>query len=61
LGIIVEERYSRIARSNMIRTPRESAAQSPEDALHLHCDFDAYYRSGGTWAIPQRILAVGGE
>jgi hypothetical protein len=61
LGIIVEERYSCIARSNMIHTPREGVAQSLEETLQLHGDFDAYYRSGGTWAIPQRILAVGGE
>ena len=61
LGILKDGRYSCLARSNQIRTPRESPAESPGQVPGLHSDFNAYYGIGGSESIPQRILAVGRE
>jgi hypothetical protein len=61
LGIISDRRYSCLARSNPIRTPREGFAEARDQALDLHSDFDSYFGISSSGAIPQRILAVGGE
>jgi hypothetical protein len=61
LGKLNDRRYTCLARSNSIRTPREGFTQSTEHALDWHSDLNAYYGIGGSGSIPQRILAVGGE
>jgi hypothetical protein len=61
LGFIDRGRYSALARSNPIRTPRESFAESPDYAAEMVPDFDPHSGIGGSESIPQRILAVGRE
>jgi hypothetical protein len=61
LGIISDGRYSCLARSNPIRTPREGIAEAQDYALDLHSDFNAFYGSSSSGSIPQRILAAGTE
>ena len=61
LAVVSKGRYSCLASSNRIRTPRESPAQSPDYTLELHPDFDPNLGIGGSESIPQRILAVGRE
>lgn len=61
LGFIDRGRYSCLAGSNPIRTPRESFAQSPDYAGEMYPDFDPYSGIGASESIPQRILAVGRE
>ncbi len=61
LGIIIDGRYSSLARSNPIRTPREDFAQSRDQALDLHSDFNSFFGISNSGAIPQRILAAGGD
>ena len=61
LGIVSDERYSCLARSNPIRTPREGVAEDQDYALDLNSDFNVCYGSGSSGSIPQRILAVGRE
>jgi hypothetical protein len=61
LGIVRDGRYSCLARSNPLRTPREGVAEDQDYALDLNSDFNAYYGSGSSGSIPQRILAVGRE
>ena len=59
LGFVDRGRFISLAGSNPIRTPRESAAQSPDHAVELYPDFNPYAGIGGSEAIPQRILATG--
>jgi len=61
LGVIRQGRYSCLARSNPIRTPREGFAEAGDHAPDLYSDFSAYYGIGSSGSIPQRILAVGRE
>jgi hypothetical protein len=61
LGYIDRDRYSPLAGSNPIRTPRESFAQGPDNAAEMYPDFDPYSGIGASESIPQRILAVGRE
>jgi len=61
LGIVSEGRYSCLAKSNPIRTPREGCAEARDLALDLHSDFNAYFGIGSSGSIPQRILAAGRE
>jgi hypothetical protein len=61
LGIVSKGRYSCLASSNPIHTPREVGARSPDYARELHPDFDPYSGIGGSDSIPQRILTAGGE
>jgi hypothetical protein len=58
LGLVSRDRYSCLASSNLIHTPRETSAQSSGFALELHPDFVPYSGFGGSESIPQRILAV---
>jgi hypothetical protein len=61
LGVISQGRYSCLARSNPIRTPREGFAETGDHAPDLYSDFSACYGTGGSGPIPQRILAAGRE
>ena len=61
LGFLDRRRYSCLASSNPIRTPRESYAQSPDYTAEIYPDFDPYSGIGASESIPQRILAVGRE
>jgi len=61
LGFVAPGRYTCLASSNPIRTPRESFAQSPDYVAEMYPDFDPYSGIGGSESIPQRILAVGRE
>ena len=61
LGFIDRGRYSALATSNPIRTPRESFVQSPDCTAEIYPDFDPYSGIGASESIPQRILAVGRE
>jgi uncharacterized protein len=61
LGVISQGRYSCLARSNPIRTPREGFAESGDNAPDLYSDFSPRYGIGSSDSIPQRILTVGRE
>ncbi len=63
LGIISEDKYRCLARSNPIRTPRNSFSDNFPSAdqgltLNLLSGFDAFEGFGSSSGIPQRILAV---
>jgi hypothetical protein len=61
LGIIARGKYSCLARSNPIHTPRESVSESRGYASDWSSDSDLLYMSGSSGSIPQRILTVGRE
>jgi len=66
LVLIIDDKNTRLAVSNTIRTPRDSlipnAAESHlEASLNPLFDFDESYLAGSSGDIPQRILAAGSE
>jgi len=63
LGIITEDKYRCLARSNLIRTPRNGFSDNfpsvdQDLAFDLLSGFDTFEGIGSSRAIPQRILAV---
>lgn len=63
LGIISEDKYRCLARSNPIRTPRNSFSDNFPSVdqgltLNLLSGFDTFEGFGSSSGIPQRILAV---
>ena len=66
LGILSLGKYRCLAKSKAIGTPRETFSSrlpddEPSSAFDLLAEFGGYQAAGASGAIPQRILAAGGE
>jgi len=59
LGVELQGKYTCLARSNSIRTPRDHLADPHGPAFDLVSQSSTYYFDGNSESIPQRILAVG--
>jgi hypothetical protein len=61
LGVVLKGKYTCLARSNRIRTPRQCGVDTGIAELELVSHYSTYYLDGNSEAIPQRILAAGGD